>query len=501
MKRWAIPLDETDWWLETGQHIWSPNNTLNPHTLTRGSKVTVLAICPECGLEYARTLNKLIYRDGTSCPICSGKPIKELLKGINDLASQEPEIALDWDEEANGIPASETMVSSAKSSHWCCHTCGYRWQNSVTHRVKRGQACPHCSGQGRKQKHIVQSGINDLETNHPEIALDWDEEKNGIPASQAPCGSNEKFFWRCHVCGYEWSTTLTSRVACGSGCAHCLGRVVIPGVDDLPSRFPDIAAEWDTEKNGCSPAGIHPGSRVKRHWKCPECGYEWENSVQNRTRKGQGCPRCAGNVVWPGHTDLATTHPWLVDQWHPTLNGDLKPTDVSYGSEKVVSWVCEHGHVWRSAIKNRAFFNTGCPECKVSQYERQAKDILGEIDLASLGFTVVQQWSDPSCRNQLPLLYDFAILDKHKHPVVLIECQGAQHYEPIELFGGLDAWKKQFNRDCIKRQWCAAHEIPLMEICYIEDAAQRRLNLLGFLATVSVIPTGLYFSLIGGEVA
>ena len=33
-----------------------------------------------------------------------------------------------------------------------------------------------------------------------------------------------------------------------------------------------------------------------------------------------------------GVNDLATTHPKLAVEWHPTKNGELKPSDVSAGS-------------------------------------------------------------------------------------------------------------------------------------------------------------------------
>ncbi len=35
-----------------------------------------------------------------------------------------------------------------------------------------------------------------------------------------------------------------------------------------------------------------------------------------------------------GINDLLTTHPQLSKEWHPTLNGDLLPFDVSAGSNR-----------------------------------------------------------------------------------------------------------------------------------------------------------------------
>ncbi len=53
----------------------------------------------------------------------------------------------------------------------------------------------------------------------------------------------------------------------------------------------------------------------------------------------------------------------LLEQWHPTKNGGLKPEDVSYGSQKKIWWRCSRGHEWQSAVYTRAEKNCGCPYC------------------------------------------------------------------------------------------------------------------------------------------
>ncbi|OLN24302.1 zinc-ribbon domain-containing protein [Desulfosporosinus metallidurans] len=44
-----------------------------------------------------------------------------------------------------------------------------------------------------------------------------------------------------------------------------------------------------------------------------------------------------------GYNDLATTKPEIVQEWHPTKNGNLKPSDVVAGSERKVWWKCKKG--------------------------------------------------------------------------------------------------------------------------------------------------------------
>jgi len=62
---------------------------------------------------------------------------------------------------------------------------------------------------------------------------------------------------------------------------------------------------------------------------------------------------------------ISITHPELSKEWHPTKNGDLTPTDVTYGSHRKVWWKCPKGddHEWYASIGNRARLKRGCAVC------------------------------------------------------------------------------------------------------------------------------------------
>ena len=73
--------------------------------------------------------------------------------------------------------------------------------------------------------------------------------------------------------------------------------------------------------------------------------------------------------------------------WHPTKNGDLKPTDITPGSRKAVWWQCERGHAWRApAYSIKA--GTSCPYCS------GRNPIVGETDLASTHPQLLALWSE-----------------------------------------------------------------------------------------------------------
>ena len=64
-----------------------------------------------------------------------------------------------------------------------------------------------------------------------------------------------------------------------------------------------------------------------------------------------------------GKNDFGTLYPEVASEWHPTLNGDKKPSDFFPGSGVQVWWKCSKcGHVWKASILPRKS-GVGCPKC------------------------------------------------------------------------------------------------------------------------------------------
>lgn len=70
--------------------------------------------------------------------------------------------------------------------------------------------------------------------------------------------------------------------------------------------------------------------------------------------------------------------------------------------------------------------------------------------------------------NGRALRFDFAVFNSDDKLVYLIECQGIQHYEPVNFFGGEVALLSLKKRDLKKREYCEEHNIPLVEINYYD---------------------------------
>ena len=139
---------------------------------------------------------------------------------------------------------------------------------------------------------------------------------------------------------------------------------MISGENDLATVFPQLAAQWDAEKNGSlTPGAVSPNSNRRVWWKC-EKGHAYCAVIAYRAQSNSGCPYCTNRKVLAGFNDLATLDPAVAKEWHPTLNGALTPDMVTAGSKKKVWWECKAGHAWKAVIYSRASSQKcGCAVC------------------------------------------------------------------------------------------------------------------------------------------
>ena len=152
----------------------------------------------------------------------------------------------------------------------------------------------------------------------------------------------------------------------------------------LAITHPELVKQWHPTLNGdLTPDQVSYGSDKNIYWQC-EKGHEWRTKINNRTH-GKDCPYCSGRYPIKGENDLATTHPHLIKEWHPTLNKGLTPQQASSGSDKKIWWKCEKGHEWDTAVHNRVK-GSGCPYCSGQ------KAWVGFNDLATTYPELAKEW-------------------------------------------------------------------------------------------------------------
>lgn len=292
------------------------------------------------------------------------------------LLIKNPELAEEWNYRRNkGILPNMLTPNSGEKVWWVCSR-GHEWQNTVANR-NRGNNCPYCAG-----KKIL-SGYNDLQALNPNLAIEWNYEKNkGISENNISPNTQKKVWWRCKE-GHEWRATVASRNR-GNGCPVCAGKTIIKGLNDLQTLNPELASEWNNEKNGLLTATlVGVGSGKKVWWKC-RYGHEWEAVISSRTR-GNGCPFCSGRNVIIGKNDLQTVHPEIAAEWNYNRNGKMLPTQVSYASGMKAWWICSKNHEWQATVASR--MRCGCPICS------NKKLLSGFNDIETVFPELMNEWN------------------------------------------------------------------------------------------------------------
>ena len=195
---------------------------------------------------------------------------------------------------------------------------------------------------------------------NPTIASEWNYEKNGkLKPTHFSANSGKRVWWKCKE-NHEWRAAIGNRNK-GSGCPYCSGQKVLQGYNDLETRNPQLAQEWDYALNGdLKPTAVSLNTHKKVWWKCKD-GHKWQSSIANRN-KAKGCPYCSGRNPIKGINDLQTVNPSLAIEWDNESNNGLTAMDVLPNSEKKVWWKCKDGHKWQATISGRNR-GTGCPEC------------------------------------------------------------------------------------------------------------------------------------------
>lgn len=163
-------------------------------------------------------------------------------------------------------------------------------------------------------------------------------------------------------------------------------------INDLATKYPEIAAEWSTKNLPLKPTMVSAGSHKKVIW-VDKLGHEWTASVKSRVQ-GSGCPYCSHNLVLAGFNDLASRFPEIASEWSER-NLPLTPDKVTAFKNTRVWWKCHLGHEWYTLISTRSG-GSQCPYCS------GIKLLIGFNDLATKYPTLAKEWSE---RN-LPLTPD-----------------------------------------------------------------------------------------------
>jgi len=193
-----------------------------------------------------------------------------------------PNVANEWHPQLNGFLPSDVAPHSHRRAWWKCEH-GHEWMAVIKNRTTNKASCPYCSGR-------LPTKTTSLGFIRPDLAKEWHLTKNKVTPFDVTQFSHKLIWWECER-GHEWQSEVANRTNMGSGCPYCKGNLPTPETC-FAVVAPDIASEWHPTRNDRTPQEVTKSGKYRAWWKCSICAHEWQATINNRTDKGSGCPKC-----------------------------------------------------------------------------------------------------------------------------------------------------------------------------------------------------------------
>lgn len=225
-------------------------------------------------------------------------------------------------------------------------------------------------------------GENDLATAAPKVTAMLSEKDKQF-AFEVTAGSHRKLVFVCPDCKQEFKAEIKNVVHSVSngttGCPICAGKKIIPGINDIATKRPEVAAMWSS-KNKISASEVAARSGKSAFFKCCDCGQEFKADINNIVRfvinGSTSCPVCAGKKIVPGINDLATKCPKAAAMW--SNKNERSAMEVTAGSQRDALFVCpdckkEFKAAISSVVKSVKNGFTGCYDCSMRRINAISK--------------------------------------------------------------------------------------------------------------------------------
>ena len=255
-------------------------------------------------------------------------------------------------------------------------------------------------------------------------------------------------------------------------------------------------ANWSHESLSNSPIRLrilstHTGLKYRCKCKCGKIHYLSERTFFEKKHRncGKGCGRIPKEQHSSYNIDYTNTvfesleiieciddNVEILTHVYNSKSRRRVATHMIYKLYKCRCYLCGKEYKFRSdafeinkdkygyKAKEGHYSDTCCDCHEISSFQWRTIKILQEHNVK---YRVEESFPELYGIGQRNLLrFDFAILDSNNNIKYLLECQGEQHYKPVEKFGGVDGYEALLQNDELKRTYAKKHKIPLIEIPY-----------------------------------
>ncbi len=298
-----------------------------------------------------------------------------------------------------------------------------------------GKRCPYCAQLELKYNHAKTDAQFKQEV--------YDLVGNDYTFLDTYAGNKTKLRVKHNKCGNTYGVTPNSFLR-GHCCPYCHLEARRKTSEDFKKEVFDLVGSEYVFLDS------YVNTRTKLRVKHNKCGNVYEVRPNNFLH-GNRCPYCSRRKA----------DSQFKQDVFSLVNNDYTFLDTYVNNHtklRVKHSKC--GNIYEVRPTDFLDHHARCPYCNMPKTEK----IIAKI-LDTLGIKYEIQKTFDDLRDTQPLSYDFYIPDQN----ILIEYQGLQHYQSINLYGGDDKFKLQQKHDQMKADYAKTHHYNLITVPYTED--------------------------------
>ena len=264
--------------------------------------------------------------------------------------------------------------------------------------------------------------------------------------------------------GHLWQPTPTDALRCSCGECNKLFKYNQKTTDDL-------IRELKEKEIKAFPLEEYKGAREKILFQCLECeDHKFQSSPDNLLNKTQRCPICASKDGGEKHRRTLLTKNNMFANVHPEYVDCLvdknNAYEYSYGSNKIVSWLCpDCNKIFEKPFCEIDRNGFSCPFC--SKWKSYPNNFMSSI-LQQLKIDFIPEYSPDWIK---PRKFDFYFMLNNQE--YIIEMDGAFHY--IERQKSQMTLDEVLSIDKYKQDLAIEHGIKVIRIdCNYYGIYQRK---------------------------